>query len=648
VTQPQIAPYGTWKSPVTTVEAFAKTIGISEHRLDGNTVYWSERRPDGNSVIVCHKPDGQTVDVTPSTYNVRTRVHEYGGGDYLVVDGTLYFSNFADQRLYKQHPGAMPEPLTTLPGMRYADACIDRARGRLLLIREDHSAGSAQPVNAVVGVDITDGDRQQILVAGNDFYATPRLSPDGTRLAWLTWNHPNMPWDAVELWVGKVLPDGSIGERTLVAGATPESIFQPEWSPDGALYFVADRTGWWNLYRWRANNGQAEALYPMEAEFGAPQWVFGLSRYAFAPDNRLVCIYTQNGIDYLATLDLETRQFTPFTLAYTSIGDVQTGDVQAHAGAVYFVGGSAQSPNALIRLDLATGATEVLRQSFDVTIDAAYFSVAQAIEFPTEGGLTAHGFFYPPQNRDFVGPTSERPPLLVNSHGGPTGQASSVLKYRIQYWTTRGFAVLDVDYGGSTGYGRAYRERLKGQWGIVDVADCVNGAKYLVAQGLVDGKRLAIAGGSAGGFTTLAALTFHDTFTAGASYYGVSDLEALARDTHKFESRYLDGLVGPYPQRRDLYLERSPIYHTRQLACPILLLQGLDDPVVPPNQSELMFDAVREREIPVAYVAFPGEQHGFRKAENNQRALEAEYYFYAKIFGFEVADEIEPVEIENL
>ncbi len=643
MTQPQIAPFGTWKSPVTTVEAFAKTIAIGEVRLDGDTVYWSERRPTGYTVIVCRRPDGQIVDVTPAPYNVRTRVHEYGGGAFLVEGGTIYFANFSDQRLYRGQPGTDPAPLTTLAGMRYADGCLDRARGRLLLIREDHTQSRAQPTNAVVSVDLSEGDRQQVLVAGNDFYATTRLSPDGTKLAWLTWNHPNMPWDAVELWVGEVLPDGSLGARTLVAGATPESIFQPAWSPDVMLYFVADRSGWGNLYRCRADGSQVEALCPMEAEFGVPQWVFGLSRYAFVAANRLICTYSQNGIDYLAQLDVATGQLIPFDLPYTTISDVQAND-----STVYFVGGSAHSPSALIALDLATGTTTVLRQSFDVTIDPAYFSVAQPIEFPTDGGLTAHGLYYPPQNRDFIGPDNERPPLLVNSHGGPTGQTNSMLKYRIQYWTTRGFAVLDVNYGGSTGYGRAYRERLKGQWGIVDVADCVNGARYLVAQGLVDGQRLAISGGSAGGFTTLAALTFHDTFTAGASYYGVSDLEALARDTHKFESRYLDGLIGPYPARRDLYLARSPIHHTRQLACPIILFQGLDDPIVPPNQSEMMFEAVRAREIPVAYVAFPGEQHGFRKAENNQRALEAEYYFYAKVFGFDAADEIAPVDIENL
>ena len=643
MTQPQVAPYGTWASPITPVEAYAKAITIGEVQLDGDRVYWAERRPDGRTVIVRRTPDGQITDVTPPEFSVRTRVHEYGGGSYLGVDGTVYFANYADQRLYRQQADAPPKPLTTLADMRYADACIDRARNRLLLIREDHTQGSAQPINAVVSVDLEDGDTQNVLVAGNDFYASPRLSPDGTRLAWLTWNHPNMPWDAVELWVGEVLPDGSIGQQTRVAGEIEESLFQPEWSPDGTLYFVADRTGWWNLYRWRADEGQVEALCPLDAEFGAPQWVFGLSTYAIIAPDRIVCAYTQNGLDHLANLDVATQQLTPIELPYAVISDLH-----AQANSVYFVAGSAHTPSALIHLDLATNSTTVLRASQEITIDAAYFSAAEPIEFPTEDGLTAHGFFYAPKNRDFVGPADEAPPLLVMSHGGPTSATSPVLRYKIQFWTSRGFAVLDVDYGGSTGYGRAYRERLKGQWGIVDVADCVNGAKYLVAQGLADGKRLAIDGGSAGGFTTLCALTFYDTFQAGASYYGVSDLEALAKDTHKFESRYLDGLIGPYPERRDIYLERSPIHHTDQLASPMIILQGLDDPVVPPNQAQMIFEAVRARELPVAYVTFPGEAHGFRKAENNQRALEAELYFYAQVFGFALADEIEPVEIENL
>jgi dipeptidyl aminopeptidase/acylaminoacyl peptidase len=640
---PQIAPYGSWKSPIAADDVFAKSVGLGEIQLAGNHLYWSEERPDGRTVVVRRSPPQGAVDVTPPDYNARTRVHEYGGGDYLAAGNVVYFSNFADQRLYRQVSDGEPQPWTRTAGMRYADAILDDAHGRLIVVREDHTTDAPQPVNALVSISTARDDDEGVLISGNDFYSTPRLNPEGTRLAWLTWNHPNMPWDGTELWVAELLPDGAIGQRTLVAGGEAESIFQPQWSPDGILYFISDRTGWWNLYRWHEQTGHVEALCPMEAEFGGPQWIFRLSTYGFESAQRLICAYSQGGYYHLAALDTRTLTLHKFELPYTAIRDVHVAP-----GQVFFIAGSATEPGALVQFDLATGETSVLRRAQEVTMDPDLISVAQPVAFPTDQGLTAHGFFYPPRNRDFVGPQEELPPLLVMSHGGPTGATSHVLRYGAQYWTTRGFAVLDVNYGGSTGYGRAYRERLKGQWGIVDVADCVNGARYLVTQGLVDGNRLAITGGSAGGYVTLCALTFHKLFRAGASYYGVSDLEALAKETHKFESRYLDGLVGPYPERRDLYVSRSPIHHTGQLACPLILLQGLDDPVVPPNQSEMMFDALRGRGLPVAYLTFAGEQHGFVKAENNRRALEAELYFYSRIFGFELAEEIEPVPIENL
>jgi dipeptidyl aminopeptidase/acylaminoacyl peptidase len=428
-----------------------------------------------------------------------------------------------------------------------------------------------------------------------------------------------------------------------VAGGLEESIFQPQWSPDDILYFISDRTGWWNLYRWDEQQGQVEALYPIEAEFGEPQWIFGLSTYDFASAEKLICTFSKEGEYQLASLDTRTLSFHMFNLPYTYISDLHVASGQA-----FFIAGSATEPLALIRFDLSSCEIKIIRRVREVTIDPANFSTGQSIEFPTNQGLTAHGFFYPPKNRHFIGPTNELPPLLVMSHGGPTGSTISILRYGIQYWTSRGFAVFDVNYGGSTGYGRAYRERLKGQWGIVDVADCVNGARFLVAQQLVDGNRLAITGGSAGGYATLCAITFYKLFSAAASYYGISDLEALEKDTHKFESRYSDTLVGPYPERRDLFISRSPIHHIDKLACPLILMQGLDDPIVPPNQSRMMYDALRSRGFPVAYLTFPGEQHGFVKAENNKRALEAELYFYSRIFKFELADEIEPVQIENL
>jgi len=426
-----------------------------------------------------------------------------------------------------------------------------------------------------------------------------------------------------------------------VAGGGSESIFQPEWSPDGVLYFVSDRTGWWNLYRW--HNGSIEPLYEMEAEFGVPQWVFGMSTYAFASARHLICAYTREGSWRLARLDTLTRQLEPIATPYSAISGLR-----ATAERAVFVAGSPVEFPALVQLDLATAQLTVLRRSSTIAVDPGYLAVPQPITFPTEHGLMAHAFFYPPRNRDYVAPPGERPPLLVRCHGGPTAAAASVLNLGIQYWTSRGIAVLVVNYGGSTGYGRAYRERLNGQWGVVDVDDCVNGARYLAERGVVDGNRLAITGGSAGGYTTLCALTFRDVFKAGASYYGISDLEVFVRDTHKFESHYLDRLIGPYPERRDLYHDRSAIHFSDRLSCPVIFFQGLEDKIVPPNQAELMVQALRARGVPVAYLAFPGEQHGFRHAENIKRALEAELYFYSRVFGFQLADPVEPIHIDNL
>ncbi|MGC8780144.1 MAG: S9 family peptidase [Anaerolineae bacterium] len=644
MTEPISAPYGAWKSPITPELIVEGTVGLSAVRLDGADVYWLESRPTegGRNVIVRRTPDGRTTDLNPPPFNARTRVHEYGGGEYLVHDGVVYFSNFSDQRLYRQEAGAAPRPITPDGALRYADAAMDARRGRLICVREDHAAADREAINALVAV-ACDGDPAggQVLASGADFYASPRLSPDGSKLAWLSWNHPNMPWDGCELWVADVQADGTLTDARLVAGGPAESVFQPEWSPTGMLYFISDRTGWWNLYRRR--DGRVEPLCEMAAEFGVPQWVFGLSTYAFVAPERIACAYTQDGIWHLALLDTETKAFAPLDLPYTEVGGVRGGP-----GGVFFTAASPTEATVIVRLDVAGGAVTVLRRSSAVTVDPGYLSLPQPIAFPTTDGLTAHALYYPPANRDYRAPVGERPPLLVLSHGGPTGATTSALRLGIQFWTSRGFAVVDVNYGGSTGYGRAYRERLNGRWGIVDVDDCVNAARYLVARGLADERRLAICGGSAGGYTTLAALTFRDVFKAGASHFGVSDLEALATDTHKFESRYLDRLVGPYPERRDLYVARSPIHFTDRLATPLILFQGLEDRVVPPDQAEKMFAAVKAKGLPVAYVPFAGEQHGFRKAENIKRTLEAELYFYSRVFGFEPADAIEPVQIVNL
>src|SRR5687767_3284491 len=638
----QTSPYGSWKSPITADLVAGGEVGLEQVRIDGDDIYWIERRAEegGRKVIVRRSSDGAVADVTPVGFNARTRVHEYGGADYAVSNGTIISANFVDQRLYLQKLGAQPKPIMPSGAFRYADGEIDRRRNLFLCVREDHSAQS-EVGNTIVCIDLNRDDAGKVIVSGNDFYSSPRLSPDGFRLAWLSWDHPNMPWDGTEVWVGKLSDDGAVTEKEKVAGGVDESIFQPEWSPDGALYFVSDSTGWWNLYRWRER--QVEALCPMEAEFGQPQWVFGTSLYAFASEGRILCTYAKNGRDYVATLDTETRTLETIELPFTTIPQVR-----AAGNRVFFIGASAADTNSIVSLDLLTKSFEVLRRSRETAVDDGYIAAGQSIEFPTEGGLTAHGYFYAPRNRDYSAPAHEKPPLLVMSHGGPTSSTASSLKYSIQYWTSRGIAVLDVNYGGSSGYGRVYRQRLNNNWGIVDVDDCVSGARNLVERGEVDGNRLAIRGGSAGGYTTLCALTFRDTFKAGASHYGISDLEALAKDTHKFESRYLDRLIGPYPERRDLYVDRSPIHFTDQLSCPMILFQGLDDKVVPPNQAEKMVQAVRAKKLPVAYLTFEGEQHGFRKAENIKRVLEAELYFYSKVFGFELADPVEPVQIENL
>lgn len=637
-----IAPYGSWISPITTDFITAKTIRFVQNCVDGEDIYWLESRPleEGRYVIMRRTPDGIFHECTPADYYVRSRVHEYGGGAFTVVDGVIYFSNFKDHHLYRQPLDGTPELLTPGEGYRYSDIILDKKRDRLICIREDHT-GEAEAVNSIVSIDLRGNDNGRILVEGNDFYASARLNPAGDKLAWLTWNHPNMPWDGCELWVADVAEDGTLQNTTRLTGSATESIFQPEWSPEGVLYFIAEYTGWWNLYRWL--DGNAEALYPMEAEFAYPQWVFDIKIYSFLSEQTIISSYAQDGTWHLASLDTIKKSLTPIEVTFTDIFFVRCGKDFA-----IFFGSSPTQPDSLIKLDTVTGEVETIKQTFDVPLDPADLSVPQSIFFPTTGGTQAHAFYYPPHNREYEAPQSTRPPLLVISHGGPTGSAFTYLNFDIQYWASRGFAVADVNYGGSTGFGREFRQRLNRSWGIVDVDDCCNAALYLVEQGLADPKRLAIRGGSAGGYTTLACLAFRDVFHAGASHYGLSDLEFFAKDTHKFESHYLSSLVGPYPECKDIYYERSPLHFVDKINCPIILFQGAEDEIVPPNQSQLMFDAVREKGIPVAYVLFEGEQHGFRKAESIKRSLEGELYFYSKIFKFDLPEDIEPVRIENL
>jgi dipeptidyl aminopeptidase/acylaminoacyl peptidase len=648
-------PYGTWPSPISADAVATQGIRLGSVAVDGDDVYWLERRPNegGRSVLVRRRAAGRHEELTPQGFNVRTRVHEYGGGAYVVAAGNVYFSNFQDQRIYRVAAGGSSKqdpphavPVTPAGEHFYADFNYDSKRNRLFAVREDHSQSGREPETTLVAIPLDGGEAAgKAIASGYDFYSTPRISSDGTRLAWLAWRHPQMPWDGTELWVADIDASGALTAAKHVAGGPSESIYQPGWSPDGVLYFVSDRDGWWKLYRWDGSLSHAVMTNAApDAEFGRPQWIFETATWGFAGRSRIVVSYTRNGRWHLGVVDVASgvmRSLAP--------GLEPREWLTATATHAIVVAGSARTSDAVMRIDVDTGEAEPLKTASPVEIDPAYISEPDAIEFPTGRGLTAHAFIYPPRHPDYTSSPADRPPLIVISHGGPTTATTARFDVGIQYWTTRGFAVADVNYGGSSGYGRPYRERLNGQWGIVDVEDAVNTARYLVAQGKADPHRLVIRGGSAGGYTALAALVFHPgVFKAAASYYGISDVEVLAHDTHKFESRYLDTLIGPYPEARDLYRARSPIHFVDRLSCALILFQGLEDKVVPPNQSEMMADAVRKKGLPVAYLSFEGEQHGFRKATTIIRSLEAELYFYGAVFGFTPADTIEPLNIDNL
>jgi dipeptidyl aminopeptidase/acylaminoacyl peptidase len=639
----QIVPYGEWQSPISAAMIADGARPLSQPRIDGNNVYWLEgRAAEGGRTTLMHlHGDSHVQECTAAPFNLRSRVHEYGGGAYAVQDDVLVFSHFGDNQLYLQRGTAPVQRITVGSQWRYADFIIDQGRQRLITVREDHTLSDIQPINSICALPLDGGGAETVLLQGSDFYAAPRLSPNGGQLAWLTWEHPRMPWQGSELWLADVAADGSLGPPRKVAGNATESICQPEWSPDGELFFVSDRRGWWNIYRQDAAQ-QVICVHAAEAEFGAPHWVFGDAMYGFISAKQILAAYIGDGISYLARIDIESGVLQQIDTDYTDIHDLHVG-----AGFAVMIVGAPDTTAEVVRIDLATYGKQVLAHSIDTLPPRRYVSLPDSIIFPSNG-RTAYAFYYPPKNQHFVAPPDSLPPLIVISHGGPTGMASSTLKLSTQYWSSRGFAVLDVNYGGSSGFGRAYRDALKGQWGIVDVEDCVNGARYLVERGLVDGERLIIRGGSAGGLTTLCALAFHNVFKAGASYYGVSDLKSLDQDSHKFESHYNDYLIAPPPESEEIYRQRSPSNHCDKLKRPMIFFQGMDDKVVPPSQSEQMVEALRARGVPVAYLAFEGEGHGFRKAHNIQRTLEAELYFYGRVFGMGLDDDLEPVQIDNL
>lgn len=638
---PQAAQPGAWPSPITAAIVAAGASPLSQTAIDGDAVYWTAGRArEGGRNTLLRQRGGEVAELTPAAehpFNVRTRVHEYGGGALLVDGGVVYFSHFADNRLYVLRDGGTPQPLTPASTRRYADFVMDAPRGRLIAVCEDHANGG-YPDNFLVAVGL-DGV-ETVLRSGSDFYAAPRLSPDGSQLAWLSWSHPRMPWQGSELWLADLDHGGLPVNPRLVAGGVDEAICQPEWSPAGVLHFVSDRSGWWNLYR--IEDGAVHALCPRAAEFGSPHWTFNNAMYGFTSDTEIVCTYIENGVSRLARLSADGA-LRPINTPYQDIRELRVA-----GNIVVLLGGAPTIATELARIDLASGARQVLATSLVTVPDTANLSVPSNISYPSANGRTAHAFYYPPQNAACRLPDGVKPPLMVIGHGGPTSMATNTLKLATQYWTSRGFAVLDVNYGGSTGFGRAYRDALKGQWGVVDVDDCVAGARYLAEQGAVDPARLVIRGGSAGGLTVLCALAFHDVFKAGASYYGVSDLAGLDADSHKFESHYTDYLIAPQPQAQALYRERSPIHHADKLKSPMIFFQGLDDKVVPPPQSEVMVEALRGAGVPVAYMTLEGEGHGFRKAESIVRTLEAELYFYLRLFGVTPAEPLALIAIDNL
>lgn len=696
-TMSKIAPYGSWQSPINAQMLVAQNVRLSEPKLSEKNNYWIEGRPQeqGRCVIVGAGADGKAKDLLPSPFNARSSCHEYGGASYCLDGDDIYFINAADQGIYLITQGSPePKPVAICPEghWRYTDMIIDSARQRIICVAENHQEKDLQQQkeeqNFIVTIDLSNLQPQsqtlhsaingpvenpEILIGGADFYSNPSISPDGNTISWLCWNHPNMPWDVTECWTATLSPDGkTLSETRKIAGGISdtgkqESVFQPQFGPDGYLYFVSDRNNWWNIYRSDLVGIQptVETITDLDAEFATPQWVFGMSCYDFLDNNTILCCYTQNGRWGLASIDLcptasnsstatpnkQESEDTSLNSKSFTLNKIETLDdnismiCAGHGRGLYF--GASNIESSCLRQYEPNKAIKTICQSSSLKLPTECLSAPQAITFAS-GAEEAHGFYYAPQNTNFHASADELPPLIVLCHGGPTGATDTALNLKIQFWCSRGFAVFDINYRGSTGYGRHYRDSLKKQWGVKDVEDVCAGARHLVRLGLADPNRLAIKGGSAGGYTVLAALTFTNTFSAGASHYGIGDLETLARDTHKFESRYLDSMVGPYPQDIDLYKTRSPINHVEQLNCPVIFFQGLEDRVVPPNQAEEMVTAIANKGLPVAYIPFAGEGHGFRGAHAIVNSLENELYFYSQVFAFTAGSDIKAIPITNM
>ncbi|XVE94834.1 hypothetical protein REPUB_Repub02eG0044000 [Reevesia pubescens] len=661
------APYGSWESPIT-----ADVVSGSSKQLGGTAVdsqghlFWLESRPSesGRVVLVkeAEKPGDEPIDITPKEFSVRTTAQEYGGGEFRISGDTVIFSNYQDQRLYKQSissKDSCPVPITPDyggPVVSYADGFFDSRFARYITVMEDRRVSSINATTTIAAVPLDNGNIQEpkVLVSGKDFYAFPHLDPKGERMAWIEWNHPNMQWDKAELWVGYISENGDVQKRVCIAGCDPkvvESPTEPKWSPTGELYFITDRkNGFWNLHKWVESKNEVLPLYSLNAECARPLWIFGMNSYEFIKSEvektLIACSYRQNGRSYLGILDDVQGSISLLDIPFTDIDNITSWN-----NYLYVEGASAFHPSSVAKVTLDGHKVNVV--DFKIVWSSSpeslkyesYFSLPELIEFPTVvPGQNAYAYYYPPSNPLYQASQEEKPPLLLESHGGPTSETRGILNLSIQYWTSRGWAFVDVNYGGSTGYGREFRERLLGHWGIVDVDDCCSCARFLVENGKADVERLCITGGSAGGYTTLAALAFKDTFKAGASLYGVADLSLLRAEMHKFESHYIDNLVG---SEKD-YFERSPINFVDKFSCPIILFQGLEDKVVPPDQARKIYQALKEKGLPVALVEYEGEQHGFRKAENIKFTLEQQMLFFARLVGrFTVADPITPIKIDN-
>ena len=638
-------PFGAWESPISSREIAAGGTSLQALSASGDSFYLIESRPSemGRQVLLRLPSRGDFSECTPSNFNTRTRVHEYGGGDYWVHEGVIFAVSFSDQRVYRiddeeSEPVAITPRSEIANSLRYANGTVSSDGSTIYCVQENH-LDPEHILNQIVCFPSDGSIDPRVIFSGTDFVSSPKISPDGLTLTWLSWDHPNMPWDDTQLHMAQINSDGGLSNRKLIAGGSEESITQPTWSPDGVLHFISDRSGWWNLYFFE--NEEITRLVELDADFAGPDWQFGFSSYDFMADSSVICTYKDRDRDILIKVGREDSVPEKIQNDYSSISDVSVlNDV------IYFIGSSPVVPAELVSISLAENTINTLRQSREATIDASFISEAEFIEFDTTESAKSFALFYPPKHAHSQGAPDEKPPLLVMSHGGPTSATSTSYNLAIQYWTSRGIAVVDVNYRGSSGFGRAYRNALRNQWGVFDTADCIAAARFLEQRGDVDGSRMAIRGGSAGGYTTLCALTFHDVFQAGASYYGVADAEILATETHKFESRYLDQLMGPYPAARDVYVSRSPIHYANQIRAAVIVFQGLEDQIVPPAQAELMVDGLVQNKLPHVYMTFRGEQHGFRQAANIIKTLESELSFYGQILGFSPPG-ISPIEIVN-